>query len=286
MRLRLMAAQGGDEKESQAGMYASSISWLRKAANKGSAPAEYYLADTELELTGSSNWNLVDCEEVSSQLSKAVSQNYAPAMTEVGRQYVGTAGCAPQTNDAVAVYWFKKAYSAGDPEAAYELGMAYDGSGVQSDHSKADQWFLKGAKLGDASSQDALGINLAAGIGARKNVKEAAEWFRKSAEQGNAYGTCNLALDYMRGEGIAKNLVLSLEWVLISDHVNEGGILCGDEIDIRPFLKLTPAQQAEATRQANVWLRQYNYPVAGPLDRKCTDCNPLTGDVSLSEGRR
>jgi TPR repeat protein len=94
LRLSLMAEQVGDEK-SQAGMYASSISWLRRAANKGSAPAEYYLADTELELTGTSSWKLVDCKEVSVQLDKAISQNYASAMTELGRQYVGTAGCAP-----------------------------------------------------------------------------------------------------------------------------------------------------------------------------------------------
>jgi hypothetical protein len=159
--------------------------------------------------------------------------------------------------------------------------MVYDGSGIQGDHSKADQWFLKGAELGDASSQNAIGNNLAAGIGTPKNVKEAAEWFRESAEQGDTYGTCNLALDYMRGEGIAKNLVLSLEWVLISDHVHEGGNLCGDEIDIRPFLKLTPAQQAEATRLANAWLKQHNYPLAQPLNGKCRDCDPLTGNVNL-----
>lgn len=281
LRLRLTAEHVAHEKDSQAG-YASSIYWLRKAANEGSAAAEYYLASTELELTGTSSWKLVDCKEVSLQLNKAIAQDYAPAMTELGRQYIGTAGCASQTNEALALYWFKKAYSAGDPEAAYEIGMAYDGS----DHSKADQWFLNGANLGDASSQNAIGVNLAAGIGTRKNVREAAEWFRKSAEQGSAYGSCNFALDYMRGEGIAKNLVLSLEWVLISDQTNENGTLCGDEIDIRPFLKLTPAQEAEATRQANAWLEQHHYPLAEPPNRKCTDCNPLTGNVDLVQRRR
>lgn len=282
LSLRLIAEHINYDKEGQAGMYRSSIYWLRKAANKGSAPAEYFLAETDVEQVSTWDPKLSLCEEVSPLLNEAISQNYAPAMTALGRRYM-EGWCGVKVNDTLGLQWLKKAFAAGDPEAAYRIGDAYNGGGRgdQRDLREANRWFLKGAEMGDASSQYALGVNLAAGIGTRKNVTEAAEWFRKSAEHGDEFGMCNLALDYMRGEGIAKDIVLSLKWVLISDRVNDGGNLCGDEIDIRPFLKLTPPQEAEATRQANAWLKQHNYPLTELPKSKCRGCNPLTGNVNL-----
>lgn len=258
------------DKEGQARMYRAALYWLRKAANKGSAPAQYFLAMTDVDVMSTQTPNLANFHEIIPLLRKAMSQDYAAAMIAVGRCYLGDmpGDCdARGVNLARGLKLFKKAYSAGDPEAAYRIGMAYDGDGRgnQRDLRKADRWFLRGARLGDPSSEDAIGVNLAEGIGTGKNVQEAVEWFRKSAEQGNTYGACNLALHFMRGEGVAKDLVVALKWVMISDQVNETGYLCGEEI-AGPFLKLTPAQWAEATHQANAWLKQHNYPPAEPPD--------------------
>lgn len=288
LSLRLIAEHlSYNDKEGQAGMYRAALHWLRKAASSGSAPAEYFLARTDMEVVSTQTPNLANADDVSGLLRKAISKDYAPAMTALGRCYMGYLACGHKMNYALGLQWLKKAYSARDPEAACRIAETYElgGRRDQRDEGKADQWYLKGAEMADASSQNALGVNLAAGIGTQKNVKEAEEWFRKSAEQGDELGTCNLALDYMRGEGVAKDLVLSLKWVLISDQVNggqiAGGNLCGNEIDVRPFLKLTPAQEAEATRQANSWLKDHNYPLAEPPKKKCKECNPLTGDINL-----
>lgn len=207
LSLRLIAEHIEYDKEGQAGMYGSSTYWLRKAADKGSAPAQYFLAKTDVELAYTGIPKLFNCEEVSHLLNKAISQNYPPAMTALGHQYM-EGGCGFEVNYALSLQWLKKADSSGDPESTYWIGRAYaDGRGVQRDQSEANRWFLKGAELGDASSQDAIGVNLAEGIGTRKNVKEAmvpeergagpCPWIVQSsaplhAWRGNCQGPCSL----------------------------------------------------------------------------------------------
>jgi TPR repeat protein len=260
LSLRLLA-ESIDRDENQAEMYRSSVYWLRKAAEQGSAPAQYFLAETNLALMYAWHPDVLSCDEVSPWLNKAISQNYALAMTALGHRYM-EGGCHFKVDYALGLQWLKKASAAGDPESNYWIGMAYqDGSGVKPDQSEANRWFLKGAQMGDPDCQDSIGVNLAEGLGTQKNVKEAVGWFRKSAEGGNYFGACNLALHYMRGEGVAKDYVLSLMWGLISDRISTG-LRCLEEIDTRPLLKMTPAQESEATQRANAWLKEHHYPPA------------------------
>jgi TPR repeat protein len=262
LSFRLLAEHLRDE-EGQAEMYRSAVYWLRKAAEKGSAPAQYFLAETDLTHSTAVQPGILNCEEVLPSLNKAISQNYPFAMTALGHRYI-EGGCYFKVDYALGLEWLKKASTAGDPEANYWIGEAYaDGNGVKRDQTEANRWFLKGAEMDDADSQDALAVNLAEGNGTPKNLKEAVDWFRKSAEQGHQFGTCNLALHYMRGQGVAKDLVLSLMWGLISDRVTTGNY-CLEEIDTRPFLKMTKAEEAEATQRANAWLKAHHYPPTEP----------------------
>jgi hypothetical protein len=265
LSLRLLA-ESIDYHEDRAEMYLSSFYWVRKAAEQGSAPAQYFLAEMDLELIGLGNPKLSNCEEVTPLLNKAISQNYVPAMTKLGHLYMN-GGCGFKMDYAVGLQWLKKGSAAGDPESNYWIADAYErGHGVKADESEVSRWFLKGAQMGDPDCQDSIGVNLAEGLGTQKNVKEAVDWFRKSAEGGNYYGACNLALHYMRGEGVPKDYVLSLMWGLISDRISTG-LRCLEEIDTRPFLKMTPAQESEATQRANAWLKGHHYPPAPRPDR-------------------
>jgi hypothetical protein len=155
----------------------------------------------------------------------------------------------------------KKASEAGDAEANYWIGRSYEQDhGARADQSEATRWFLRGAELGDPSSENAVAIHLIEGNGAKIDAEKALDWFRKSAEQGNDEGACNLALAYMRSEGVAKDYVAALMWGLVSGRIGATHIHCLSEIDTRDLLHMTALQQSEATQHANAWLREHHYP--------------------------
>jgi TPR repeat protein len=251
LTLQLLAERMSyDDSQAARDMYRSSAYWFRKASEKGSVPAQYFLAEADLRF--------LECTEASESLEKAIARNYAPAMTAMGQLYMD-GGC--QKNGYSAGFrWLKRAIEGGDAEAYYFVGIAYEqGHGVLADQTEATRWFLKGAQKGDPSSQNKIGINLAEGIGTPVNIGEAVEWFRKGAEQGNDEAACNLALHYMRGQGVPKDYIASLMWGLIAD-VNGTEFHCLVEIDTKDLVQMTPAQDAEATERANVWLKDHHYP--------------------------
>lgn len=235
--------------------------WLRQAADKGSAPAQYFLAELDIKSVGVGDTS--GCNEVSTLLDKAIAQQYLPAVTALGHRYL-EGGCGFKVDDSLALPLLRTASAAGDAEANYWLGLSYEkGLGVKADQHEANVWFRKGAEMGDAACQNALAINVAEGNGASKNETEAVEWFRKSAEQGNYEAACNLAIHYQRGEGVATDNPLAMMWGLISDRNNSdsGGYYCLDHIE---FPKLTKEQVAESTQRANAWLTAHHYPTTPP----------------------
>ena len=241
----------------ESGTYRSAAYWLRQAADRGSAPAQYFLALLDVENVRFGD--TAGCGEVRILLDKAVAQQYLPAMTALAE-----GGCGFKMDDSSALSLLRKASAAGDPEANYWLGRSYqEGRGVRADQSEANRWFLTGAEMGNAACQNAIGINVAEGNGTRKNETEAVQWFRRGAEQGNYEAACNLAIHYQRGHGVTKDNVLALTWGLISDRNNSdaGGYYCLDHIELP---KLTKEQVAEATEQANAWLTAHHYPTTKP----------------------
>jgi hypothetical protein len=250
LTLQLYAERLTYDPGERTNLYRSSAYWFRRAAEKDSAPALYFMALADLKVS--------QCDEAVNSLNKAILQNYAPSMTALGQLYLN-GGCM-KPDIATGLDWLKKAAAGGDGEADFLIGDAYEqGRGVSADQTKSIEWFRKGAQIGDPASQNKLAIRLAEGIATRKDIPKAVELFRKSAEQGNYQGACNLALHYMRGEGVPKDFVTALMWGLIAD-VNAIGIGCLSEIDTSEFLSMTSAQVAEATEKANVWLKEHHYP--------------------------
>lgn len=113
-----------------------------------------------------------------------------------------------ENENAKAIECWKKAAELGHPHAYYALGLNYaiPEPGKPRDMVEAAKWYLKGAKLGDAPSQVAIGQCYENGEGVTKNINEAAEWYRKAADQGNADGQRLLAIAYLYGRGVPKNI--------------------------------------------------------------------------------
>jgi TPR repeat protein len=69
---------------------------------------------------------------------------------------------------------------AGDPEAQFRLGAAYDsGRGVARDGAEAEKWYRRAAEAGHAEAQNSIG----SGLQAQKRYEEARIWYERAAAQ-------------------------------------------------------------------------------------------------------
>ncbi|KAI8373500.1 hypothetical protein EDC96DRAFT_499589 [Choanephora cucurbitarum] len=86
-------------------------------------------------------------------------------------------------------------------QAAGYLGlMHWRGEGVPVNPKVAHGWFEIGKRLGDATSQNALGMMYLDGIVVPKNRDKAIELFKKAADQENPHAQVNLAIEYAQTE--------------------------------------------------------------------------------------
>ena len=73
----------------------------------------------------------------------------------------------------------------GDPEALYQLGLAYSaGSGVTQDYVEAVRQFKAAADKGHTEAQNALGLCFDHGTGVEPDPGQAVQWYAKAADPG------------------------------------------------------------------------------------------------------
>jgi len=118
----------------------------------------------------------------------------------------GIASAGTQTKDIVA-----KA-EAGDPEAQYDLSIAYyDGAGVPKDLAKSFEWCRKAANQGLAVAQNNLGSMYQSGDGVTQSDSDAFVWYQKAAEQGFHEAWTSLGYLYDMGRGVAQDRTKAVE---------------------------------------------------------------------------
>jgi TPR repeat protein len=258
-------------------MFKLAASWYRMAAQKGYAPAQYFLA-AELYQYEVVYPAFAECDEAFNWLDKAVSQDYVPAMTLKG--WLHAMGPCNMADYPLGIEWLKKAAERGDARADFWLGEFYSHhrEGVVVNEAEAAKYYFKGAQLGDAESQKTIGYwlleasgpgpeyDVPAGfkelVGVAPSVAGALEWLQNAAEQGDRDAACGLAGIYMEGRGVPKDYITSLKWGLIADRqVHEIGCLSEDFVDL---INMTPAQNIEAVQRANAWLKAHNFPTVPP----------------------
>ena len=113
-----------------------------------------------------------------------------------------------------ALSWYTRAAAAGNVDAMFALGAAYD-YGVLEDASKAALWYRKAADAGQARAMTNLGNLYADGRGVAKDKAAALDWYRKAAATGDAgmeglgsaMGALQLGRTLMEMPGVANNEV-------------------------------------------------------------------------------
>jgi localization factor PodJL len=177
----------------------------------------------------------------------------------------------------------RSAALAGDPAAAYEVGVRFaEGHGVSQNNEEAARWFERAAKKGLAPAQFRLGTFFEKGTGVKKSLttardyyraaadkghgkamhnlavlyaegidgtpdyRNAAAWFRKAADHGIVDSQYNLAILYARGVGVEQNYVESYKWFsLAADAGDKDAADKRDEVSAH-----LDEQQLNAARQA------------------------------------
>jgi TPR repeat protein len=141
-----------------------------------------------------------------------------------------------------AVSWLDRAARAGIAPAQLALGGIYEkGLGVAKDPQLARIYYLAAAQRGNAKAMHNLAVLYAQG--GNPDYVSAAEWFRKAAMHGLADSQFNLAVLYDRGAGIERNPVEAYRWFgLAARHGDPSAAKKRDEI----------AQQLDAGQRERV----------------------------------
>ena len=131
--------------------YIGSLQWYRKAADFGSAQAQYYLG-------GMYEYGRrvpQDYGRAVQWYRQAANQGHVKAQVTLGFLYENGRGVPQDYTQAVA--WYRKAAERGYAMAQFNLGTMYEnGRGVAKDAALADQWYRKAAEQGYAQALQRL----------------------------------------------------------------------------------------------------------------------------------
>lgn len=136
-------------------------------------------------------------------------------------------------------------------------GPYEDGTAAYSrnDYATAMRLLRPLADQGNGGAQTYVGMMNELGQGVPKNAAAAAEWYRKAADKGYPSAQGNLGALYAQGLGVPRDYVQAYKWWTLSAartktrEVRDAAIQSRSQI----ATKMTPAQIAEAERQARDW---------------------------------
>jgi hypothetical protein len=152
---------------------------------------------------------------------------------------------------ANALASWRRAAEAGDTEAQFILGTAYEeGDGVPKNEAEAVRWFRVAAAKGCHYSECHLGVAYAEGDGVPQDYREAVKWFTLAAAAGDDRAQFHPATAYADGRGVTQDYIQAHMWFNLAADIN-----CKIDVSNLDALarKMTPQQIAEAQRLAREW---------------------------------
>lgn len=196
---KLSAEQGHSEAQSALGVcylagvggapdFRRALEWLQKAAEQGDAKAQWNLGSVFASGRGGIKRDLPTAFIL---YKKAAAAGFVPAQATLGVLF------ARVRDFEQAAFWLSKAAEQGDPEAQYNLGLAYiKGQGVAADLGAAFRWMVMAAEQGLAPAQARLGLMYVTGDGVALDPVEAHKWLILASKAGDAAAIAN----YSRSE--------------------------------------------------------------------------------------
>ena len=160
------------------GTFGDAMRWYQRAAEAGSAQAQFYLG--LMHETGTNR--TIDLAEATRWYSMAARQDHALAQYKYATALHFGHGVAVDSDTAAE--WYEKAARNNIPQAAFNLGyMREHGQGGTKDIAAAADWYRRAAIKGVVQARYNLGVLLARGEGVTKNLIEAWVLFDLAAAQ-------------------------------------------------------------------------------------------------------
>jgi len=215
---RKSAAQGFAPAQNQLGsMYENNLglpqdyrraaSYYRLAANQGFAPAQYNLAGLFEDGFGVKR----DYKQALTWYRKAADQNLSIAEKQVG--YFYQCGRGVKRDYEQALSWYRRAAGHGNADAENQLGyMAEEGWGQTQSYEEALSWFLKAAQHGSNQAEENIGYIFQHGTGVQTDYARAMSWFERAAAEGNSDADNQLGWMYQFGQGVQTDNARALTW--------------------------------------------------------------------------
>ena len=205
--------------------YKKAFELYEQAAKKGSASAQYYVAEMYYYGDGVEKDEIVGYQ----WYKKAADNGDSTACNRLGNMFYS--GKSVPQDYSTAFSWYKKSAKKGYKWGQYNLGnMYYSGKGCNKDYNQAINWYQKAAEQHVPNAMNMLGICYDNGYGVSVNDAKAVEYYRKAAMQGYDWGQYNLGNMYYKGEGCEKNYKQAVYWFQkaadqgISEAYNKLGI--------------------------------------------------------------
>jgi uncharacterized protein len=212
--LRKPADAGSPEAEARLGEIlmatdpSAGADFLRKAAGRGFAAAEYRLASCYAKGTGVER----NAEEEMKWLMQSAQHGNMEAKETLGECYMSGHGVPRDPVEAVKC--FTDAAKGGVPGAQNNLGASLmKGEGTPTDRPHAVEWFRKAAEHGLAEAQKNLGYAYAHALGISTDLKQAVYWYEKAAKQGQAEAQFWTGIAYLHGTGVEKDVPAAMDWL-------------------------------------------------------------------------
>ncbi|MCC6947329.1 MAG: SEL1-like repeat protein [Bradyrhizobiaceae bacterium] len=141
------------------------------------------------------------------------------AAYEIGVRYLEGRGV--RASIAEAASWLERAAAKGSMPAAYRLGSIHEkGSGAAKNSAEAMRYYTIAAEGGNIKAMHNLAVMIAEGTDGKPDYRAASRWFRMAAERGVRDSQYNLGVLYARGLGVEQNFAESYRWFSLA--ANQG----------------------------------------------------------------
>ena len=202
---------GGD------GSFNQALFWFKKAADQGYVEAQFHCGYIAFIMKG-----LITRDEAKSYLLKAYEKGHKEAAYCIGLLYSDFFGLQDGLEIDIdkCIFWYKKAIERNVGIACWTLGdIYYFENESEPNYSEAYKYYLKGAELGDKTSQFKLGRMIYEGLLADIDKGQAYKWIKAAVDGGEIRARYYLGKMYYDGivvekdyEKAFKNLYAAATW--------------------------------------------------------------------------
>ena len=164
------------------GNYGEAMRWYERAAEGGSALAQFYLGVMlENGVRGEP-----DAEAAAGWYLKAAEQDHVEAQSRIAEMYYEGRGVARAPTDALR--WFEAAAEGGSASAQYNLALMYErGIGTEANARRAVRWYERAVESGiDAARRQLSYLHAVGGPGLEPDPIRALMWLEIAAQAGLA----------------------------------------------------------------------------------------------------